>query len=82
MIAPFATRYAADMPFREKYMHATEKQALERVLKQTNPGEISTVAISSVADTNGIRSAMRQLEAIATRAQKSGSEVLLVVLKR
>ena len=63
-------------------MNATEKQALERVLKQTNPGDISTVAISSVADTNGIRAAMRQLEAIATRSQKSGSEVLLIAVKR
>lgn len=62
-------------------MNATEKQALERALKQTNPGDISTVAISSVADTNGIRAAMRQFEAIATRSQKSG-EVLLIAVKR
>ena len=63
-------------------MNATEKQALERVMRQAHPGDISTVPISSVTDTNGIRAAMRQLEAIATRSQKSGSEVLLVAIKR
>ena len=62
-------------------MHATEKQALERAIRTAHPANVSAIPISSAADTNGIKMAIRQLEAIATRSQKSGSEVLLVAIR-
>jgi hypothetical protein len=62
-------------------MNATEKQALERALRNARPADVSAIPISSAADTNGIKVAIRQLEGIATRSQKGGSEVLLVVVR-
>lgn len=62
-------------------MNATEKQSLERAIRNARPADVSAVPISSATDTNGIRAAIRQLEAIATRSQKGGSEVLLVAVR-
>ena len=63
-------------------MNASEKMALERGVRQARPGDIAVEAVSSVGGTNGIRAALKELEANATRFQKSGSEVLLIAVKR
>ena len=63
-------------------MNAYEKIALERGIRQARPADIVVEAVSSVEGNNGIRAALKELEATATRFQKSGSEVLLIAVKR
>ena len=63
-------------------MNANEKMVLERGIRQARPADIAMEAVSSVGGTNGIRAALKELEATATRFQKAGSEVLLIAVKR
>jgi len=63
-------------------MNANEKMALERGIRQARPADIAVEAVSSVSGSNGIRAAIKELEASAARFQKAGSEVLLIAIKR
>lgn len=64
-------------------MNANEKTALERGIRQARPGDIAMEAVSSIGGTNSIRAALKELEASATRFQKTGSsEVLLIAVRR
>jgi hypothetical protein len=63
-------------------MNAYEKMALERGIRQARPGDIAVEAVSSLGGSNGIREAIKQIEATAARFQKGGNEVLLIAIKR
>ena len=63
-------------------MNATEKRAIEQVWRQARPTDISVEAISSIGGTNSLREAIKSVEATAAKHQKSGSEVLLIAVKR
>ena len=41
-------------------MNANEKSALERAIKQANPGDVTVEPISSINGSNGIREAIEQ----------------------
>ena len=63
-------------------MNATERQAIERIWKQARPTDITVEAISTISGKDGLRKAINSVEATAAKHQKTGCDLLLIVVKR
>lgn len=63
-------------------MNANEKQAVERALKQARPTDVVFESVSSVSGSSGVRKAMKTVEASVTQHQKTGREMLLLVIRK
>lgn len=63
-------------------MNATEKRAIEKAWRQARPTDITVEAVSSIGGKEGLREAIRSVEATAAKHQRSGREVLLISIRR
>ena len=63
-------------------MNTGEKMTVDRAIRFAKPADLIVEAVSSVGGTKAISDAIKAIEASAARFQKSGSEVLLIAVRR